>query len=114
MICPQCLRNFTPEHKNQVYCSRKCCKAAYYNRECARDEPPNANALRYFHCEECGRGVNIYTKADPRYRFCSGKCYMKAKDRRKAERRKRLRGNLGISGGMCLGNLIRRERRSLD
>ena len=115
MICPVCLKNFKPNDHRQSYCSRKCCKAAYYNRECSRDELPAPNAIRYFHCEECGRGVNIFEKSDPRYRFCCGKCYMKNKNRRKAERRRRLRSdNNGVSSGMSLGSLIKRERRDLE
>ena len=113
MICPVCNKNFEPRRRSQIYCSRKCCKTAYYNRECSRDEMPDQNALRYFFCEECGRGVNIYNN-DRRQYFCCGKCYLENKERRKRERRRRLRSdNLGMSSGMSLSSLIRRERQDL-
>ncbi len=115
MQCAFCHKPFTPQRVTQMYCSRKCCKAAYYNREWTRDEYPSPKAIRYFNCQWCGRGVNVYDTSDPRQKFCSGKCYLRAKEHRKAIRRRKLRAdNLGMSGGMSLASLIRRERRDLD
>lgn len=112
--CEYCGAHFFAKRSHAKYCSAHCLKKAYCEREAKREERPANQAIRSFTCAHCGRQVYIFDKADARYVYCSGVCYLKAKERRKAAKRQRVRGNLGMSGGMSLGSLIRRGARDLD
>lgn len=117
MTCPTCGKNFAPRAKNQIYCSRKCERRAYnarYLNGDAKPDIPDALPIDEFICKNCGKVVFIYDRSDQRTVYCSGKCFVAYQKKRAAQRAARVRGNLGVSGGMCLGSLIRRERRDLD
>lgn len=85
----------------------------YYSTETPRFLPALGQIpIRSFYCRKCGKLVEIYFSDDRRTVFCTRSCEKKywrhpPKDRGRG-------GNLGMSGGMSLGSLIRRERRSLD
>ena len=117
MICPQCNKSFTPRAVNQKYCSHQCQNLAGTQRYFERDEPPipvGARPIDEFICKTCGKTVFIYDRFDKRTAYCSGKCCIAYCKKLTAQKRRRVRGNLGMSGGMCLGSLIKRERRDLD
>lgn len=107
MICPICNKEFEPKEAWQKYCSLKCGTWARNNSLNPPREPFE------FYCAHCGKLVITAPYNDQRYKYCSQRCHDRAKERRKEERRRRLRGNLGMSSAMCLGSLIRRERRAL-
>lgn len=109
MICPVCGNSFEPSVPYQKYCSKKCSNTAV--------DLHNFNGVDYierepfeFDCAHCGKHVKTAPLNDRRFRFCSKQC----------ERRywrhppKNCGDNLGMSGGMSLNSLIRRERRDLD
>lgn len=71
--------------------------------------------MREFECRECGKHVFVVEKSDKRSVYCSQQCekkYWRDLTRRNNDKRKH-GGNLGMSGGMSLGSLIRREARDL-
>lgn len=117
MICPQCHKDFKPRAVNQKYCSYTCERVAQHQRYLDRDEPPVPEYVRpidEFICKCCGKTVFIYDRHDQRTTYCSGKCCAAYQKKLASQRAGRVRGNLGMSGGMCLGSLIKRERRDLD
>ena len=66
-------------------------------------------------CPTCGKTVFIYSRTDQRSSYCCGKCAVKYRNKLSLERNIKKRGdNLGMSSGMSLQSLIRRERRDLD
>ena len=112
MKCRQCGKEFDSGIPCQKFCSEKCCRQNYKQR-CKTGEPPPVGDQYYFYCGHCGKLVFNDGKGDMRYLYCSRRCQQRAKEQRKEERKRHRGDNLGMSGGMCLGNLIRRERRSL-
>lgn len=115
-VCKHCGKEFFTEYPTKLYCSLNCANAAYYEREESDYKylPETTEPIFTFECAECGKEVKIYSKYDQRHTYCCGKCAKKAKNRRESERAKKRRGgNVGMSGGMSLGSLIRRERRDL-
>lgn len=117
MICPTCNTEFEPRAVNQKFCSRKCERHAMRQRYWNRDEPDtpiNSRPIDEFVCKNCGKTVFIYDRHDQRTTYCSGMCAAAWQKKTAEQKRRRLRGNLGVSGGMCLGSLIKRERRDLD
>ena len=74
--------------------------------------------IREFICKKCGKRVFVRDKRDHRESFCSRECervywkcdYLYAKQGMSHG----YQDNRGMSGGMSLGSLIRRERRVLD
>lgn len=118
MICPVCNKSFEPRAINQIYCSHEHKELAQRQRYMQRDEPPvpiNATPIDEFICKNCGKTVFVYDRSDQRSSYCCGKCAVKYRNKLTKERATKKRGdNLGMSSGMCLGSLIRRERRSLD
>ena len=118
MTCPTCGKTFQPKTKRQKYCSRHCERQATAERYANRDEPPvpiNATPIDEFICKNCGKTVFIYSRTDQRSSYCCGKCAVKYRNKLSLEQNIKKRGdNLGMSSGMSLQSLIRRERRGLD
>lgn len=84
----------------------------YYSKETIRRMPESwEKPIDSFECRTCGRLVEIFDRFDKRTVYCSRAC--EKKYWRDATRHKNRIGNIGLSGGMCLGNLIKRERRDL-
>lgn len=106
MNCPICLKSFLPSVPFQKYCSTACCVKANNNDL----QPPRDEFI--FRCAHCGKLVVTEPFKDYRYKYCSKRCHDRAHEQRK-DKRKRV-GNNGLSGGMSLGSLIKRERRCLD
>lgn len=104
MICPVCNKIFEPTVPNQKYCSTKCQQWANNNHLI----PPRVPYE--FDCRCCGKHVVTAPFGDRRTVFCSKQC----EKRWWKHPQKKRNGNLGMSGGMSLGSLIRRERRDLD
>lgn len=110
MICPVCGAAFELNGIYQKYCSKKC--AMWANNQ---NPLPERNPFE-FKCGHCGKLVVTAPYKDKRIKFCSRRCQQRAKEQRK-ELRKKSRcgnGNSGLSGGMSLHSLIRRESRDLD
>lgn len=74
----------------------------------------NQEPLFTFECAYCGKTVKVYSKYDQRNRFCCG-LHAKAFKNQSAKNRlsKNRPTNNGLSGGMSLGSLIRRESRAI-
>lgn len=117
--CEHCGKTFQTDYPTKSYCSSKCSELAYYERdESYYDFPhaPDAEPLFLFECANCGKTVHVYSKYDQRIRFCCGICAKKYQSVRERQRlaKQRYTSNIGMSGGMSLGSLIRREARSVD
>lgn len=110
-VCPYCGTTFLPPYPHQIFCCRRCTKK--YHKKIGKPHPDNARlpVFSEFTCKECGKHVYIREMSDQRTEFCCARCcerYYKHK------RERNCTTNMGMSGGMSLGSLIRRERRSLD
>lgn len=116
--CPECGKTFATDYPSKIYCNKKCAdKAAAKRDESYYDFPhaPDAEPLFSFECANCGKTVHVYSKYDQRNRFCCGICAKAYNKKRESKRlTKRHGANIGMSGGMSLGSLIRREARSAD
>lgn len=115
-ICKWCGKTFFTEYVSKIYCSEYCRREARDNREVSDYEfvPEGTEPLFEFECAECGRLVKVWSRYDQRIKYCSGRCCKRAKNKRVAEQYAKKRGsNQGMSGGMSLGSLIRREARAL-
>lgn len=85
----------------------------YYSRETVRRVPlAGEMPIDSFHCRQCGKLVEIFDRIDRRTVYCSRAC--EKKYWREQSKLKNRNGNIGLSGGMSLGSLIRRERKDLD
>ena len=97
------------------FCCRKCWREYWRNHGKVHREPlPGEPIIREFRCRECGRHVAVVEKRDQRSVFCSQTCekrYWRYVSKYKDHGRGG--GNLGMSGGMSLGSLIRREAMDL-
>lgn len=114
MKCRQCGKEFEPNIPTQKFCSRKCSQQNGYARK-KTGEPPPASEPFEFICKHCGKRVFNDGHNDRRMVFCSKRCHDLDHDQRRAQRKRRYRGNnRGLSGGMSLSSLIRLEKRSLD
>lgn len=115
--CEYCGKVFVTEYPSKIFCDKKCAKKAALKRdESYYDFPhdPDANPIHTFKCANCGKTVNVYSKYDQRIKFCCGQCAKKFAHRQyAAQNRKRSGSNIGMSGAMSLGSLIRREARDL-
>lgn len=115
--CEHCHKPFETDYPSKLFCNKSCAKLAADKRdESYYDFPHEANQkpLYTFECAYCGKEVKVYSKYDQRTRFCCGrhsKAFRKAKS--KNETSKNRPTNLGLSSGMSLGSLIRREARAL-
>lgn len=117
--CPHCGKIFSTEYLSKIYCCKKCANEARFSRdESFYDFPhsPDQEPLFSFECAQCGKTVHVYSKYDQRSRFCCGICasaYKRVTEAKRLARHPRT-SNLGMSGGMSLESLIRRESRSVD
>ena len=108
------------EYPTKVYCCKACSREARYKKDSSYyDDFPqtlDAEPLLTFECANCGKTVRVYSSFDQRTRFCCGVCARQFNSRRAAQRlaKQHYTSNLGMSGGMSLGSLIRREARSVD
>ena len=113
--CPICHNVFTPKRSNQKYCSSGCRRYREKHIDVKHAEPGlGVPIIREFRCRQCAKLIRIADPDDKRHVFCSVQCereYWRHSYYRKDHGRG---GNLGMSGGMSLGGLIRRERRDLD
>lgn len=114
--CAVCGAVFEGGARSQ-YCSSSCEHKAYYERGIEYYEPlqlTDLPVLYSFECASCGRQVNIYSALDRRVKYCCGKCAAKAAEYHKRINlaKSRYNHNLGMSGGMSMGTLIRREYKS--
>lgn len=115
--CEYCGMPMETAYPNKHFCSKKCADKAYYER----DESfydflhlPDAEPLFSFQCKNCGKEVKVFSIYDQRISYCCGKCAKAYNNRQKDIRAAKPRGsNIGMSGGMSLGSLIRREAKDL-
>ena len=110
--CAQCGKAFTSERLFQICCSPNCTRKYFRNHGKFHAEPgKNDVILRSFVCRQCNRDVYVTSKADHRTVFCCQACEKKYwRDVTKHKSRGR-DSNQGMSGGMSLGSLIRREHK---
>lgn len=118
-VCEHCGKVFETSYPSKIFCNKNCAKAERFERdESFYDFPhaPDAEPLFSFQCKNCGKEVKVYSKYDQRNTFCCGICAKQFQNsvERKRLAKQRYTANIGMSGGMSLGNLIRRERRSAD
>ena len=107
--CLNCNNTFTPKHKRQLYCCKSCQRHHYRHTE--KPRITSGIPLRGFQCKKCGHRVLIFDKDDRRTDFCSRHCeHLFHKHKRD---QKHTTANNGMSGGMSLGSLIKREARDL-
>lgn len=114
--CEFCGKEFVTEYPTKLYCSVYCAEKAYWDREESDYNylPDSVEPLFIFNCKNCGKEVKIFSRLDQRHTFCCGKCAASYKRKLAAERRRKSKGNIGMSGGMSLVSLIKREKRNLD
>lgn len=106
---PECNKRFTPKNLRHMYCSKACQRSHYKHSEKIRSTA--GIPLRGFQCRKCGHRVLIFDEDDRRTDFCSRHCeklYWKHKNSQK-----HITTNNGMSGGMSLESLKRREARDL-
>lgn len=76
--CKQCHKVFTPNRKNQNFCSSACRKKYYHCNESKPYEPDvfdkNLPIIRKFNCLNCGREVIIQNPKCKKTKFCCSKC----------------------------------------
>lgn len=113
-ICPECGKSFNGS-TGQKYCYYRCCKK--HNRRAKEirhpDPPKGVSIIRAFHCKECGHEVLVWERTDKRTVFCCSLCEKKYWKHNTSKSNKHRKGEIGMSGGMSLGSLIRREKRDL-
>ncbi|MBO6303932.1 MAG: hypothetical protein J6M62_02505 [Selenomonadaceae bacterium] len=116
MVCKNCGKEIH-RHKAHKFCSLMCYKAYRRNHGATHTPPPiNSEILRVFECRCCGKKVYVWEKKDKRTVFCCQPCerkYWRDVTRHDNANHKR-GGNQGMSGGMSLNSLIRRELRDLE
>lgn len=117
--CEFCGKLFQTDYTSKRFCNESCAKKARFTRdESFYDFPhaPDAEPLFSFQCKNCGKTVRVYSKYDQRISFCCGICAKKYRQARERQRlaKQRYTSNIGMSGGMSLGSLIRREAKDLD
>ena len=116
--CEHCGKAFYTDYPTKLYCSENCAKKARFERdESYYDFPhaPDAEPLFTFQCKNCDKTVHVYSKYDQRISYCCGICAKQYQNVRERQRlaKQRYTSNIGMSGGVSLGSLIRREARDL-
>ena len=110
--CLYCGAMFTTSRKNKKFCSPRCCH--YYHNRIGKqhkvDDNTEARVLRDFACKQCGKHVYVTDSQDRRTEFCTAKC---CRDYWRHREKWHPVGNQGMSGGMSLGSLKRREKWAL-
>lgn len=114
--CKNCGKSFRAKTYNQCFCCPDCRKEFYKRKGNFHEEPePGVPIIREFDCKNCGYHVRVGDKDDLRTTFCCQQCekdywkhgYLKRNNKKHAQ------NSQGMSGGMSLGSLIRRERMDL-
>lgn len=116
MRCENCGKVFQPRQRGQRFCGGKCRQEWYHWHSKEHTEDDAKPILREFECRTCGRKVRVIDCKDKRTVYCSQQCekkYWRDVTRHSNNAAKRGRGNIGMSGGMSLGSLIKREARDL-
>ena len=115
-ICPHCGKSFETDHGDKIYCNPNCSKSARAKRDESYYNFPRESTIPLFsfECAYCGKHVDIYSSLDQRHVYCCYKHYVMYKELKKKFSKGRKGSNIGMSGGMSLGSLIRRENRDLD
>ena len=112
--CPECGNSFVTEIPYKIFCCKEHSDRYYHNHGKEHDFNSTSPIIRSFECRECKKIVYVTDTTDKRYVYCSQKCekeYWRKKTRRNYSKARST--NQGMSGGMSLGSLIRRERRDL-
>ena len=114
--CEFCGKLFQTDYPSKRFCNESCARKARFTRDESFYFFPHeqdAEPLFSFKCKNCGKEVKIYSKYDQRNTFCCGICAKNFRTRkRKILNAKKHGANIGLSGGMSLGSLARRESRS--
>ena len=117
-ICPHCGKSFETDHGDKIYCNQNCSKSARAKRDESYYNFPRESTIPLFsfECAYCVKRVDIYSSLDRRHKYCCYKHFIRHREQiKKSARSKGRKGsNIGMSGGMSLGSLIRRENRDLD
>lgn len=111
--CLYCGHIFTARRANRKYCSDGCRRKASERKSDNRERCHVGTPIREFDCRTCGKHVNVVEASDKRTVFCCASCekkYWKHAYRYKDRGRG---SDMGMSGGMSLGGLIRREKGDL-
>lgn len=110
--CLYCGALFSTSRKNKKFCSPRCCH--YYHNRIGKqhklDNFKETSVIREFLCKRCGKHVYVSDKLDRRTEFCSAQCcrnYWRHREKWHPG------DNQGMSGGMSLGTLKRREKWAL-
>lgn len=115
--CKNCGKPFRTKTSRQCFCCADCREEFYKKKGNRHEEPaPGVPIIREFVCKNCGYHVRVADAADHRTVFCSQQCekdYWKH-GYLKRNSTKHIRGSQGMSSGMSLGSLIRREKMDLD
>lgn len=112
--CDECGALFVPKRKASRFCSLRCQKRYYKKHPPQHPEDYmefSGVPIREFTCRMCHRNVRVYDRRDQRTVFCSQACEKKFWKHPLWKRRET--ANQGMSGGMSLESLMRREREDL-
>ena len=115
-MCSYCGNIFETEREDKIYCNKNCSRAARATHDESWYKFPKEVELplRSFECAYCGKHVDVYSSLDQRHVYCCYKHYVMYKELKRQFSKGRKGSNIGMSGGMSLGSLIRRENRDLD
>lgn len=114
-VCEWCGQSFRTNYAHTRFCSKKCSKKWHESHDVHAHDIVEERAIpvAFFLCKCCGKQVAVYdTSTDHRTEFCSGIC-MREYYKRFSFKRERNTANRGLSGGMSLSSLKRREERDL-
>lgn len=114
-ICEWCGQSFKTNYERTRFCSKKCSKKWHESHDVHAHDIVEEGAIpvAFFCCKWCGKQVAVYdTSTDHRTEFCSGIC-QREYFKRFSFKRERNTANRGLSGGMSLSSLKRREDRDL-
>lgn len=108
-VCPYCGATFKTKNLNKKFCSDRRCH--YYHNRVGNNHISNSqHVIREFLCKECGKHVYVSDKLDKRTEFCNAKC---CRNYWRHKRDRNCTTNQGMSGGMSLGSLKKREALAL-
>ena len=115
--CRYCKKVYESRNPRSKYCSEKCNRADYYENGIKhRNAFPGDKIVREFTCRCCGRLVDVVDKKDQRETYCSAQCersYWRGVTKMNNGSRRSRGGEIGVSGGMSLESLIKREKYAL-
>ncbi len=107
--CLYCGTSFSSTISNKKFCSPRCCHY-FHNRIGLVHKSDGGRVIREFMCKECGKHVMISDTKDRRTEFCNVQC---CRNYYRHRRERNCTTNQGMSGGMSLGSLKRKEIRAL-